>query len=124
MDFKLQAKLSGKSMLVLWTLTTHFESFWSKVQHIPSARLKSFPRHDMSDVKPFRNLSEINRSSTVNPVSAISSTVICSRQSSVENTCRALTFKLDTPVVVTEPFSWIFTPHPASMANLSVIKKS
>ena len=27
-----QAKLSGKSMLVLWTLTSHFESFWSIVQ--------------------------------------------------------------------------------------------
>ena len=27
-----QAKLSGKSMLVLWTLTSHFESFWSIVK--------------------------------------------------------------------------------------------
>ena len=30
-DIQILPKLSDKSMLVLWTLTSHFESFWSIV---------------------------------------------------------------------------------------------
>ena len=86
---------------------------WNHCFYIPAAKLKSFPRQEKSDVNPLSNFSLIVASSMVIPdVASISSTVNSSWQSSADNTCNVLTFKLDDGTETLSFFS--FPPHPAS----------